>query len=381
MRYRPSDVLWRRAGLLGPFRRLGSRGLKGDAGLPTDALERLLQTLEVGLDAFAICEIEAGWRLTSTPMDADVVHFVLRGEGSLESNGDRIPIAPHTIIIVPSGADKSITGPGPVTREVAASESCILVGEGVVVIRAREGEADLVIACGAVSATYGGCFGLFEHLSEPLMGSSPSLAQPFGAMLEELSRPRLGARVVAEALMKQCLVLLLRDHMERLGVRSPLFGPLVDSRLARAVAAVIAQPALPHNVRSLAALAGMSRSTFAARFLKSYGRSPLEFVQAVRLRTAARLLQTSELPVKAVAAAIGYSSRSHFSRAFSHAYGVDPSRYRHHLQSVGAARNELPPVLATAPRPPGAEPIDLAERRESRAARSTARLHHGSAEG
>jgi AraC family transcriptional activator of mtrCDE len=83
-------------------------------------------------------------------------------------------------------------------------------------------------------------------------------------MLEELSRPALGSRVMAESLMKRCLILLLRDHMERLGARSPLFGPLVDPRLARAVAAVIAQPAYPHSVKSLAATAGMSRSTFSA---------------------------------------------------------------------------------------------------------------------
>jgi transcriptional regulator GlxA family with amidase domain len=87
-------------------------------------------------------------------------------------------------------------------------------------------------------------------------------------MLEELSRPALGSRVMAEALMKQCLILLLRDHMERLGARSPLFGPLLDTRLARAVAAVIAQPAYPHSVKSLAATAGMSRSSFSARFQK-----------------------------------------------------------------------------------------------------------------
>lgn len=303
----------------------------------TDALERLLRTLEVDLDAFAICEVEAGWRLTSTPMEADVVHFVLRGEGVLESHGDRIPIGPDTIVIVRAGHDKSIAGPGTVTREVAASDSCVLVAEGVVAIRALESRADLVIACGAVSATYGGCYGLFEHLSEPLVELCPSLHVPFNTMLEELSGPGLGARVMAQALMKQCLVLLLRDHMDRFGVRSPLFGPLVDTRLARAVAAVIAQPALPHSVKSLAATAGMSRSSFASRFLKSYDRSPLEFVQAIRLRTAARLLQTSELPVKAVSAAVGYSSRSHFSRAFRLTYGVDPSGYRAALIAAGEA--------------------------------------------
>jgi hypothetical protein len=100
----------------------------------------------------------------------------------------------------------------------------------------------------------------------------------------------------------------------------------------------------------------------------------MDFVQAVRLRTAARLLQTSELPVKAVAAAVGYSSRSHFSRAFSGHFGVDPSAYRNSPEAVRAEAGERPLMLA-----PGAgegfpehgpddEPINLAERRDRAAA-------------
>jgi AraC-like DNA-binding protein len=313
--------------------------------MPTDAVERLLRTLEVGLDAFAICEIEAGWRLTSAPMEADVVHFVLKGDGVLETDGAAFPIGPHTIVVVPAGAHKSIAGPGTVAHEVAAADACTLVTEGVVAIRAGDDRPDLVIACGAVSATYAGCYGLFEHLTEPLVERCPSLSPPFAMMLEELSRPGLGSRVMAEALMKQCLILLLRDHMDRFGVRSPLFGPLIDTRLARAVAAVIAQPAYPHSVKSLSATAGMSRSSFSARFQASYEQTPLEFVQAVRLRTAARLLQTSELPVKSVAAAIGYSSRSHFSRAFRNAYGVDPSGYRAEPAPSDSAEARQPPLL------------------------------------
>jgi AraC-like DNA-binding protein len=342
-----------------------------------DALERLLSTLDVRLEAFAICEIEAGWRLTSSPMEGDVLHYVLKGEGVLEAHGERIPIGADTIVVAPARAEKSIAGPGAVLHEASASENCVLLSEGVVAIRALESRADLVIACGAVSATYGGCYGLFEHLTEPLVARSSSLSPMFAHMLDELSTPRLGARVVAEALMKQSLVLLLRDQMDQLGARSPLFGPLVDARLARAVAAVIAEPARPHTVNSLAGAAGMSRSTFAVRFLKSYGRSPMDFVQAVRLRTAARLLRTSELPVKTVAAAVGYSSRSHFSRAFSNLYGVDPSRYRHTPQAVAGEAGEQPLILTGGRGAGGSgeqadstegDPINLAERRDRAAA-------------
>jgi transcriptional regulator GlxA family with amidase domain len=59
----------------------------------------------------------------------------------------------------------------------------------------------------------------------------------------------------------------------------------------------------------------------------------MEFVQTVRLRIAARMLAGSDMPVKSIAAAVGYASRSHFSRAFAARFGNDPSRYRRDRES------------------------------------------------
>ncbi len=120
---------------------------------------------------------------------------------------------------------------------------------------------------------------------------------------------------------------LLRRELAR-DVNSQLFVALRDPRLARAVAGVLLRPAAPYTVASLAAMAGMSRTSFAERFQAAYGETPLDFVQRVRLRHGATLLRTTALPVKVVAAAVGYASRSHFSRAFHAAYGIDPRGYR-----------------------------------------------------
>ncbi len=49
------------------------------------------------------------------------------------------------------------------------------------------------------------------------------------------------------------------------------------------------------------------------------------------------MLGTTDLPVKVVAVSVGYASRSHFSRSFSAAYGVDPSTYRQVKAEGGVA--------------------------------------------
>jgi hypothetical protein len=52
-----------------------------------DLLDRLLTTLDVRFEAFAVCEVRPGWRLVFDPMHAVVIHYVLAGSGALQTNG------------------------------------------------------------------------------------------------------------------------------------------------------------------------------------------------------------------------------------------------------------------------------------------------------
>ena len=54
----------------------------------------------------------------------------------------------------------------------------------------------------------------------------------------------------------------------------------------------------------------------------------MDLLRELRLRRAAQMLKSSQAPVKAVAQAVGYGSRSYFSRAFKAFYGIDPAAYR-----------------------------------------------------
>ena len=298
----------------------------------TNVLERLLTTLDVGLEAFAVCEVDRGFRLVFEPMDAVVIHYVLVGNGVLQvGNRAPVPFAPHSIMIVPPGRGQSLSPSAGRLREVEAGNNCAMLADGLVKFDAHEGAGDLLTICGTITATYSGAFGVFDALQEPLVeefSSHKTFRLAFHTMLEELTSPGLGTRALSEALMKQCLVLLLRQHLANSGITSPLFAALQDQRLARAIAAVLERPFQAHTVASLAGVAGMSRSVFAERFSQMYGQGPIDFVQRTRMRHAAHLLSATDLPVKVVAASVGYGSRSHFSRTFRVAYGVDPKTYR-----------------------------------------------------
>ncbi len=206
-----------------------------------------------------------------------------------------------------------------------------MLGDGLVSFTAGDGTRDVLMLCGMISAFHNSALGLFELLREPLIqdfSTDPSMSSVYDLMLAEVTRPSLGTHAMAEVLMKQCLITLLRQHLLHDGIDSPLFTALHHPRLARAVFAILDQPAAPHSVGSLADLAGMSRASFAEHFSSAFQQGPIDFVQKVRLRIAARLLTTTDLPLKVIAQTVGYASHPSFTRAFNKAYGSEPLGFR-----------------------------------------------------
>ncbi len=319
-----------------------------------DLLDRLLVTLAVRLRSFSVCTIQRGWRLGFSPFEAITVHYVLRGTGSLRvGQGPWQSFAPHTIIVVPARRSHSLGAAEDCVGVVRAEDHCVLHGDGLISFTAGDGSPDALLVCGQIADTHTGAMGLFELFQAPLVETfplDPKLHYAFELMLAEVVSPNLATQAMTEVLMKQCLIILLRQQLAASDFKSPILLALQNPKLARAVLAVVEQPGAHYSVDSLAALAGMGRTSFAERFAAAFGQGPMEFVQWVRLRIAARLLSSTDLPVKVVAASVGYASRSAFSKAFEVEFGTAPSQF--HLVG-GLDEGELERIESE---PPATEP-------------------------
>jgi AraC-like DNA-binding protein len=281
----------------------------------------------------AICEVRRGIRLVFKPVDAVEVHYVLRGEMYFTVPGASVSVCgPGSVVIVPRGARQSVAADADPRQEYIASEHCSITRDGLLLHDvASGGPGDLRLVCGYVTANVCGSFGLLDRLAAPIvhnLSGTPVVGQIFAAMLDEASAPGLGSRAVLGALMKICLVRVLRSHVEQAGIQSMQLGYLSAPQLHKAVAAVLENPAAKLDVAALAETAGMGRSAFAGGFQAAFAMTPMEFVKRTRLHRAAELLRSTGISVKVIADKAGFASRSHFSRAFKVAYGTDPSAFR-----------------------------------------------------
>jgi AraC-like DNA-binding protein len=299
-----------------------------------DAIEGLLNLLEVRVDALALCELGKTAALQCDPANKVLVHFVLAGNGVLHCENRRYLLRVGTVVVVPRGLQKLLAGEGPIETIHDAKQYCPLE-DGLMRYKVESGEPGLVLGCAGLVASLDGGTDLFHHLWEPMIedGIGQAIEPLLTLIKRELSYPQVGTRAFVGALMKQVLIEVFRGQLARESYRSWLWPAMMNPQLARAALAIMSKPEIAHTVASLAATAGMSRSRFSELFGQAFGRSPIEFLQITRLRAARRLLSSSSLPVKSVAAAVGYSSRSHFSRAYQAYYGEAPSRYRTHESS------------------------------------------------
>ena len=91
---------------------------------------------------------------------------------------------------------------------------------------------------------------------------------------------------------------------------------------------ILSHLAEPISVEDMAKAAGLSRWYFSRKFVEFEGVSPSDFLLALRLDQAKKLLVNTRLGVKEIAYQCGFSEPSYFCRVFRQDVGITPSKYR-----------------------------------------------------
>jgi AraC family transcriptional activator of mtrCDE len=299
-------------------------------------LEDLFSALHVDFVELWECLVSPGWTLELPATDAAGIHYNLGGAGRLIiGKRSAINLVAHTFVIVPRGqplrieapANTHLRAPGKVVDRAWPQAGPDKVRKFV----AGDSDPQVMLICGYFHVSLGASTDLFGSLADPIVeqfDSGDRLDEPLKLAMAELVAQEVGTGVMTSALLKQVLIKLLRRSLTSMNQWVERFSILADPSIDRALAEMVARPAAPHSVLTLARTSALSRSAFMARFTAVFGQSPMRVLRELRMRQAAVLLTAGQLPIDSVAHEVGYASRSSFVRAFRKTYGSHPSKYR-----------------------------------------------------
>jgi len=124
-------------------------------------------------------------------------------------------------------------------------------------------------------------------------------------------------------------------HLKRPGKQNQYSWPLKaqtatpGDAVGRAVRWITENIGEPMPLERIAEKAGMSVRSFSRHFRAQVGDTPAKFIEQARLENARLLIEEdTTITLKHMAAASGFSSTEHLSRAFERHFGVPPATYR-----------------------------------------------------
>lgn len=300
-----------------------------------DPLSELLSRVRVEAALFSRADLTAPWGVSTRGGERGegIFHAVVAGAGVLDVEGEATrTFVAGDVLVMPHGhahvlRDAVGTAPRPIESwpsERGADGLPRLIGGG--------GGAPLELLCGS--------FRFDDEGQRSLLPSLPTVIQVGGGraagwlnqtlrqLADELAADRPGGDVVASRLADLLFIGVLRAWLEDAGEATGWLAALADPQLGRAIGAIHEDAAHDWTVAKLARAAGMSRSSFSARFTERVGEPPAAYLTRWRMTVARTWLRRSGVPVLDVAERVGYASEAAFSRAFKRAVGVPPSVWR-----------------------------------------------------
>lgn len=141
---------------------------------------------------------------------------------------------------------------------------------------------------------------LFDKLIEKYMTTTPFLQYSLACLLEEI------------------LLTVATDRLKSGGYRT----------FKKSIKYIHENFAQKIQIPELAKMESLSNSRYITLFSKEIGKSPSEYILALRLERARELLLTTDMEISSVGAASGYKDQYFFSKIFKKHIGISPSEFR-----------------------------------------------------
>lgn len=160
-----------------------------------------------------------------------------------------------------------------------------------------------------------------------LMKSHERLRQLISLVDNEIRSPGFASNLMIDGIMRAISSILVRGDFPADAYPADRVH-ISRVKLNRVIEFVEAQLDQDISLDDLARIAELSPFHFSRVFKLTTGETPYHFVCSRRLARAQQLLIESNMGLAELALACGFASQSHFTAAFSKAFGTSPGRYR-----------------------------------------------------
>jgi len=294
--------------------------------MAVDPLAEIVTLLQPAACYSKLVECAGSWRIHRQGTGEPFYCAVLEGRCRVMIAGQApLLLQPGDFVLIPALSDlinESLDAPP--SRFVTMPT---LIGDGHFRFGREDGAADLRMRIGHCTFGSPDAALLVSLLPQLVLARGESRLITLMQLVGDETRAQRPAR---ELVLQRLLEVLLIEAF-RCGAATAstpgLSRGLADERLLAALCAMHARPEHPWTMAELAAEAALSRSAFFARFSRTIGLPPMEYLLTWRMALAKQLLRGHELNMEQVAERVGYGSASAFTVAFARSAGVTPARY------------------------------------------------------
>jgi AraC-like DNA-binding protein len=181
----------------------------------------------------------------------------------------------------------------------------------------------------------------FANAREPI---TPRIRRLADALAVEVLNDRFLSAERLEFMLQDLVLLIVETYLAGNRDTSPLWhgSRFADGRIRHALALLRAHPHKHTSMEELADRVGLSRSRFFDLFHACTGLSPRAYLDLLCVQAAISRLASGRRKISEVAAELGFSAQSNFTRFFLHQVGISPSRYRRAAGSEPGAEESEP---------------------------------------
>lgn len=287
---------------------------------PPDVLSNVLATFGFRSEVFSSPSVCGPWQINTTGLHRASFHLVSRGACWLHMRNQ----APRAL----RGGDL-VVFPNDAWHVLSAEP--VLEGDATRVDPDAHGPLTALV-CGRFEFTYGDDNPILSLLPDCILVESDAGGARLGALVDLLIAEALsdqpGRQAVLDKLSDALFVLVLRHHLMQQHSTTGWLAAVADPAIGPALAAMHQEPQRPWQLADLAQRAGLSRTTFSARFSALLGEPPMTYLTAWRMKLAQRLLASRSASVDLVAEQLGYDTPAAFRRAFKRVTGKTPGEVR-----------------------------------------------------